>query len=61
MKIYELVQWCRDNHTLGEETVALYATWKDANLRKRYCEMNDNGLYEYTIYTRTVTPDSCHE
>jgi len=58
MNIYELTKWHKDNHVLGEETVAFYASWKDANLRARYCEMNDKGVYEYAIYIRTVIPES---
>ena len=58
MNIYELTKWRKDNYRLGEETVAFYASWKDANLRKRYCEMNDNDVYDYCIYTRAVIPES---
>lgn len=58
MTIYELAKWHRHHFEATEETVAFYASWKDANIRKRYCEMNDNGDYEYTIYTCKVIPSS---
>lgn len=58
MKIYELTKWRRGTLSNPEETVAFYASWKDANLRMRYCEMNDNCLYQYCIYTREVIKDS---